>query len=74
MYIQGWEETTDASVTFLLRTVMGRGSRDSASTPELKMPADTVKLKKHLGILFDKILKGGASLNLNIASPKEDKG
>lgn len=62
---QGWEETTDASVTFLLKTVLGRGSRDAAISPELMMPNDTIKLKKHLGILLEKILKVGAKLNIN---------
>ncbi|XP_068235573.1 protein PTHB1 [Palaemon carinicauda] len=62
---QGWEETTDSSVTFLLKSVLGRGSRDAAIAPELTMPHDTIKLKKHLGILFEKILKAGAQLNIS---------
>ncbi|XP_042217578.1 protein PTHB1-like isoform X2 [Homarus americanus] len=61
---QGWEEITDVSVTFLLRTVLGRGSRDAPSTPELTMPSDTTKLKKHLGLLLDKVTKGRAQLTL----------
>lgn len=39
--------------------------RDAPPTPELTMPADTNKLKKHLGILLDKITKGGAQLSLD---------
>ncbi|XP_071550345.1 protein PTHB1 isoform X2 [Panulirus ornatus] len=66
---QGWEETTDASVTFLLRTVLGKGSRDAPSTPDLIMPSDTAKLKKHLGLLLDKVTKGGAQLNLSSSPP-----
>ncbi|XP_063884729.1 protein PTHB1-like isoform X2 [Scylla paramamosain] len=82
---QGWEETTDAAITFLLRSVLNRGSlvggdpstavppptpmpRDAPPTPELTMPPDTSKLKKHLGILLDKITKGGAQLSLDSTS------
>ncbi|KAK7059243.1 Protein PTHB1 [Halocaridina rubra] len=69
---QGWEEVTDASVTFLLRAILGRGSRDAVSTPELTVPMDTVKLKKHLGLFLDKILKGGVNLTLEASSKPDD--
>ncbi|XP_063611687.1 protein PTHB1-like [Penaeus indicus] len=62
---QGWEEATDASVTFLLRTVLGKGSRDAAVAPELTMPSDTSKLKKHLDLLLNKIMKGGVQLAID---------
>ncbi|XP_042887369.1 protein PTHB1-like, partial [Penaeus japonicus] len=62
---QGWEEATDASVTFLLKTVLGKGSRDAAVAPELTMPSDTSKLKKHLDLLLNKIMKGGVQLTID---------
>ena len=86
---QGWEETTDAAVTFLLRSVLNRGTfgvdgggsgpptpmpRDAPPTPELTMPADTNKLKKHLGILLEKITKGGAQLSLDSTSEMKIPG
>ncbi|XP_050720589.1 protein PTHB1-like isoform X2 [Eriocheir sinensis] len=79
---QGWEETTDAAVTFLLRSVLMRGSlsgsdssgvppmpRDAPPSPELTMLPDTSKLKKHLGLLLDKITKG-AHLSLDAPAPE----
>ncbi|XP_045624532.1 protein PTHB1 isoform X3 [Procambarus clarkii] len=66
---QGWEEITDASVTFLLRTILGRGPRDATSTPELTVPADTTKLKKHLALLLDKVTKGRVELSLDAPAP-----
>ncbi|XP_069956522.1 uncharacterized protein [Cherax quadricarinatus] len=66
---QGWEEITDASVTFLLRTMLGRGPRDAVSVPELTVPSDTNKLKKHLGLLLDKVTKGRVQLSLDTPAP-----
>ncbi|CAL4130802.1 unnamed protein product, partial [Meganyctiphanes norvegica] len=69
---QGWEEVTDVGVTFLLRTVLGKGSQDAVTVPELTMPNDTTKLKKHIGALLDKIVKGGAKLSLDNDKNKKD--
>lgn len=42
--------------------------RDAPPAPELTMPPDTSKLKKHLGLLLDKITKG-AHLSLDAPTP-----
>ncbi|CAM9678200.1 unnamed protein product [Ectocarpus sp. 8 AP-2014] len=60
---QGWEESVHAAVTHLLRTSLAKVAKDAAppsagQTPPLSMPADTVKLKKHLSIVFDRLNKG----------------
>lgn len=69
---KGWEERTDACVTFLLRNVLGRGGtgggqagRDAPPPPQLIMPQDTGKLKKHVGILLDKVTKAAQQLVLS---------
>ncbi|CAM9284783.1 unnamed protein product, partial [Ectocarpus sp. 12 AP-2014] len=61
--LRGWEESVDAAVTHLLRTSLAKVAKDAAppsagQTPPLSMPADTVKLKKHLSIVFDRLNKG----------------
>lgn len=43
--------------------------RDAPPAPELTMPPDTSKLKKHLGLLLDKIAKG-ARLSLDAPMPE----
>lgn len=74
---KGWEERTDVCVTFLLRNVLGRSStvggqagRDAPPPPQLVMPQDTGKLKKHVGILLDKVTK--AAQQLVLSDPPQD--
>lgn len=56
---QGWEEVTDAAMTHLLRTVLSKNARESATAPQpLQMPTDTSKLKKHISLVYDRIGKG----------------
>ncbi|CAM9656587.1 unnamed protein product, partial [Pylaiella littoralis] len=60
---QGWEECVDAAMTHLLRTSLAKVAKESASpsagqTPPLSMPPDTVKLKKHISIVCDRLNKG----------------
>jgi Bardet-Biedl syndrome 9 protein len=57
---QGWEETTEASVTYLLRTVMAKGAKDSIGAVPQSMNAmtDSVKLKKHIQLVCDRLSKG----------------
>lgn len=43
--------------------------RDAPPSPELTMLPDTSKLKKHLGLLLDKITKG-AHLSLDAPAPE----
>ncbi|KAK3875683.1 hypothetical protein Pcinc_019466 [Petrolisthes cinctipes] len=74
---QGWEERTDACVTFLLRNVLGKNvtiggqaGRDAPPPPQLTMPQDTGKLKKHVSILLDKVTK--AAQQLVLSDPPQD--
>ncbi|KAK7886967.1 hypothetical protein WMY93_026588 [Mugilogobius chulae] len=61
----GWEESCDAAVTHLLRTCLSRSPKDQAISlaqtggPVLELPKDTVRLKKHITLLCDRIGKGG---------------
>ena len=58
----------DAAVSHLLRTCLSRSPKDQAlslSTSQLNMPKDTVRLKKHITLLCDRLGKGG---RLSLAS------
>ncbi|XP_069568047.1 protein PTHB1 isoform X1 [Brachyistius frenatus] len=61
----GWEESCDAAVSHLLRSCLSRSSKDQATSmaqiggPVLGLPGDTVRLKKHITLLCDRIGKGG---------------
>ena len=59
--IKGWEETTDAALTFLLRTSLAKpGKENQGATPiTLDVPKDTTRLKKHISSVMDRISKGG---------------
>ncbi|KAK3791729.1 hypothetical protein RRG08_011523 [Elysia crispata] len=56
---QGWEESVDASITHLLRTVMARSAKDQSVNPSpLTTPPDTSKVKKHIALFCDRVGKG----------------
>uniref|UniRef100_A0A8C5HC84 Bardet-Biedl syndrome 9 n=1 Tax=Gouania willdenowi TaxID=441366 RepID=A0A8C5HC84_GOUWI len=61
----GWEESCDAAVSHLLRSCLSRSPKDQATSlaqtggPVLGLPRDTVRLKKHITLLCDRIAKGG---------------
>jgi len=57
---QGWEECTDAAMTHLLRTSLAKSAKDSAGgVPAPLAPlADTSKLKKHIGIVCERLARG----------------
>jgi len=56
---QGWEEVTDAAMTHLLRTVLAKNARDSATVAQpLKPLEDTTKFKRHIQIVCDRLQKG----------------
>ena len=57
---QGWEETIEASTTFLLKTCLAKNVKESASLSNvvLEMPANTDRLLKHIAMVFDRIGKG----------------
>merc|ERR1712176_294718 len=57
---QGWEEQVDASMIHLLRTSLARNAKDrSALPPPMKMPTDTLKLKKRITNVVDRLANGG---------------
>ncbi|XP_071942795.1 protein PTHB1-like [Antedon mediterranea] len=57
---QGWEEVTDAALTNLLRTCLAKSAKDQAANPvSLVRPNDSMKLKKHLQQVCDRLSKGG---------------
>ncbi|XP_030639011.1 protein PTHB1 [Chanos chanos] len=71
----GWEESVDAAVSHLLRTCLSRSPKDQAmslSPSQLTMPKDTVRLKKHITLLCDRLGKGGRlslSSEANVQTP-----
>ena len=71
---QGWEETTDAGLTFLLRTALAKPGRENqGATPiSLDYPKEITRLKKHVSSVMDRITRGGKIQDINIlpdASP-----
>jgi len=58
---QGWEEVTDAALTFLLRTSLAKaGKENQGATPITLEPAkDTIRVRKHISSVMDRIVKGG---------------
>lgn len=67
---QGWEEQVDVSLSHLLRTSLARNAKDrSALPPPMKVPADTMKLKKRITTVVDRLANG-----LRIAGEEEANG
>eukprot|EP00419_Tripos_fusus_P062410 CAMPEP_0172920554 /NCGR_PEP_ID=MMETSP1075-20121228/204314_1 /TAXON_ID=2916 /ORGANISM="Ceratium fusus, Strain PA161109" /LENGTH=869 /DNA_ID=CAMNT_0013780599 /DNA_START=19 /DNA_END=2628 /DNA_ORIENTATION=+ len=57
---QGWEEQVDSSLIHLLRTSLARNAKDrSALPPPMKVPSDTLKLKKRITNVVDRLSNGG---------------
>jgi len=71
---QGWEETVDASLTYLLKTSMAKNAKDTASlSTSIEMPDDTEKVKKHLNMVLDRISKGARLMRpIKVSSSKQD--
>lgn len=56
---QGWEEQVDASLIHLLRTSLARNAKDRAALPPpMKVPGDTLKLKKRIKSVVDRLASG----------------
>jgi Bardet-Biedl syndrome 9 protein len=56
----GWEEIAFASVQHLLRTCLAKTDREQTNVSHsLKLPRDSTRLKKHIALLFDRLLRGG---------------
>jgi Bardet-Biedl syndrome 9 protein len=70
---QGWEETTLAGMTHLLRTVLAKSAKESNNMPQpLGMAKDTNKLKKQIALVYDRISKG-MSLHKEKSKKKNNK-
>lgn len=70
----GWEETVDASLSYLLRTSLSKNSRDSnAPAQPLAVMTETTKLHKHISLVIERISKGGTLAEKKVAKPKKDK-
>ncbi|XP_023334278.1 protein PTHB1 isoform X2 [Eurytemora carolleeae] len=65
---QGWEETTDAGLTFLLRTALAKAGRENqGATPiTLEYPKEISRLKKHVSSVMDRINKGSKVQDINV--------
>jgi len=58
---QGWEESTDAAMTHLLRTSLAKNAKEATSMPQpLAVPPNTDKLKKHIVLVCDRLAKGSS--------------
>lgn len=56
---QGWEESVDAAITHLLRTVLSKNAKDTTINPvPFSLPVDTTKVCKHITTFCDKLGKG----------------
>lgn len=56
---QGWEEQVDASLIHLLRTSLARNAKDRSVLPApMKVPADTIKLKKRITSVVERLASG----------------
>jgi hypothetical protein len=59
MYLQGWEEMVDASVTHLLRTRLSKNAKDVTLNPmPLSSLKDVQNVKKHIAMMCDRLSKG----------------
>ncbi|KAF0310643.1 Protein PTHB1 [Amphibalanus amphitrite] len=59
---QGWHETADCAAGYLHRALQQQTGRVAVSGAPLAMPDDTTKLKRHLALLLEKVLKAGARI------------
>eukprot|EP00741_Cyanophora_paradoxa_P025557 tig00000383_g24662.t1 len=66
---QGWEECVEAAMTQLLRTALAKNAKEAGSGPQpLTRATDTVRLKKHITLVCDRLSKG-ARIALSSAPP-----
>jgi len=56
----GWEEVTETAMTQLLKSCLARSAKESAAqVPPVAQLPDTVKLKKHISLVLERLSKGG---------------
>ena len=67
---QGWQETTDAALTFILRTSLAKPGRENqGATPiTLEVSKEITRVKKHISSVMDRLTKGGKLEDINIAT------
>ena len=74
---QGWEEQVDASLTFLLKTVLAKTARESVPLPASALDRAALDhpaaLHRHLTLVVDRLAKG-ARLILPPTSPQPVQG
>ena len=60
----GYEETMDASMTYLLKTCLAKTKKNSVvlNMSTLEMPGSVDGLKKHVAMVVDRLEKGGRVL------------
>lgn len=58
---QGWEETVEASMTYLLKTCLAKTIKENVSlnNTTIEIPNSIDRLLKHIGMVFDRLGKGG---------------
>ena len=55
----GWEETVDASLTYLLKTSLAKSTKETITLPiSLEPLQDIDMLKKKISLVVDRICKG----------------
>ena len=56
---QGWEETVEASLSYLLKTSLAKTPKETAVLPEgLDMPISCDKLRKQIEIVIERLCRG----------------
>lgn len=56
----GWEEAAEAATTHLLRSALARSAKEAAvAVPPLAEARDAGRLKKHIGLVVERLGAGG---------------
>ena len=74
-YVSGWQESTDAALTFLLRTSLAKaGKENQGATPiTLELGKDTTRIKKHISSVIDRVTKGMFKCIFEILNQNQSK-
>ena len=67
---QGWEETVLAGSTYLLKTSLAKGGKESAilTNAALEMPEDIERLKANINMIVDRLERGERIVKLTVSS------
>jgi hypothetical protein len=73
---QGWEEIVDVAVTHVLKTTLAKANREQSSiTVSIQdAPLDCQRMKRHIALFCDRILKGGTLSRPGQKEANEEKG